>query len=150
MNPEDFLSLARELYLKGNEAALRSATSRAYYAAFHKSREMLTSMNIRVGTGAPAHGDISRYLQYSEDRSVTAAGVKLDSLRSMRNKADYDLNTKRVATRSNTDFQLSEAQKIIDVLLGATKSDSYANKIRTSIQTNIGKLEAKSNNTPQD
>jgi len=139
MKPEDFLILAKELHSKGNEAALRSATSRAYYAAFHKGREVLTSMNFKI-VKATAHKDICRYLQYSGDREVIAAGLKLDSLRTMRNKADYDLDIQHVATRSNTSFHLAEAEKIIDALLVATKSGSDVNKIQNSIQANLEKL----------
>ncbi len=38
MNPREFLTLARELAGRDDEAARRTAISRAYYAAFHQLR----------------------------------------------------------------------------------------------------------------
>jgi uncharacterized protein (UPF0332 family) len=41
MTGRDFLALAMQLAGGGSEAEWRSATSRAYYAAFHVARELL-------------------------------------------------------------------------------------------------------------
>jgi uncharacterized protein (UPF0332 family) len=142
MKPEDFLILAKELHLSGNEAALRSATSRAYYAAFHKGREMLASMNFKLSTGPAAHGEICNYLQNSGDSRMEAAGQKLGSLRSIRNKADYRLDIQHVATHSNTSLHLADAEKIIDAL-GATETISNVDKIQGSIEAYIEKLKPK-------
>ena len=149
MKPEDFLILAKELHSSGNEAALRSATSRAYYAAFHRGREMLTSMNFKISTGAAAHGDICNYLQNSGDRRAEAAGQKLESLRSARNKADYRLDIPHIATYSNTSLHLADAGKIINVL-GAIESSPHANKIQDSIQTYIDKLKPEPKASSED
>lgn len=142
MKPEDFLILAKELHLSGKEAALRSATSRAYYAAFHKGRETLSSMNLKIPTGPTAHGEICNYLQNSGDSKMEAVGQKLESLRSTRNKADYRLDIQHVATYSNTSLHLTDAEKIIDVL-SAIETSPNADEIRDSIRAYIEKLKAK-------
>jgi len=149
MKPEDFLTLAKELHSSGNEAALRSATSRAYYAAFHKGREIIASMKFKLSTGSAAHGEICNYLQNSGDSMMVAAGQKLESLRSIRNKADYRLDIQHVATSSNTSLHLANAEKIIDAL-GATQTLHNIDKIQDSIHAYLEKLQPKEETGSED
>jgi uncharacterized protein (UPF0332 family) len=48
MNWRDFLSLAARLGADTTEADWRTAVSRAYYAAFHAARQLLTGLNFTV------------------------------------------------------------------------------------------------------
>ena len=54
MTGADFYNLALALQAKGGPAELRSATSRAYYAAFHRAHELLSSIGIRLPQGPSA------------------------------------------------------------------------------------------------
>ena len=60
VNFRDYLSLARTLAGGMTEAEWRSASSRAYYAAFHVARLLLLDLGFRVPQADRAHG----YLYY--------------------------------------------------------------------------------------
>lgn len=74
-----------------HEAAYRSAISRAYYAAFcetrnllHNTREYLPKFN------AEDHRDMVDWLQKSSESKKRLIGKNLGELREDRNSADYD------------------------------------------------------------
>lgn len=95
MRPEDFLSLARELASRDDEASLRTAISRVYYALFHNARLILRSRHIRVPKGVSAHYEVParlRELAYDENNFFyEALASELDTLRTLRVKADYHI-----------------------------------------------------------
>jgi uncharacterized protein (UPF0332 family) len=91
MNGRDFLPLARSLSNQGTEPARRSAVSRAYYAAFHVARDWLESLGFVVPSADTCHKYLCLRLQNCGDPAVLRAGAKLDALRSVRNRADYDM-----------------------------------------------------------
>lgn len=73
------------------EAQLRSAVSRAYYAAFHLS---LNHLRDHQQVQVPEKGNIHRWVIEQFTDSVDAAhrvvGANLDRLRDHRNEADYE------------------------------------------------------------
>ncbi len=73
------------------EAKLRSAISRAYYAAFCKARNHLRDRegHLIPDTGK-AHGIVSDLFQRSPHRPRKKIGANLNRLRENRRKADYD------------------------------------------------------------
>lgn len=91
MNPEEFLVVADHLASQPSEASKRSAISRAYYGVFHLARELIESCGVKVARSAEGHGVVLRCLQNCGMEKLARAGSMLDSLRSIRNKADYDL-----------------------------------------------------------
>jgi uncharacterized protein (UPF0332 family) len=91
MNDRDFLPVARTLAAAGGEAELRSAVSRAYYAAFHAARDLLGRLGFAVPRADRAHEYLYRRLNNCALGPVVAAGRVLHSLRSRRNQADYDV-----------------------------------------------------------
>jgi hypothetical protein len=54
MDPHDFLLLAARLSNSSDQADLRTAVSRAYYAAFHVARDFLTALGFRTPMGEQA------------------------------------------------------------------------------------------------
>lgn len=87
-----FLVLAEELAAQSdNEAALRSAVSRAYYAAFCSAREHLLNTHIlyRIRTHRPrlSHRTVWRTYQRDIDRRI---GMDGNRLRELRNLVDYE------------------------------------------------------------
>ena len=87
-----YLVLAEELAeQKDNEAALRSAVSRAYYAAFCLAREHLlnTNMLFRSRLHRPRLSHQTVWLTYSRnvDRRI---GMDGNRLRELRNLVDYE------------------------------------------------------------
>ncbi len=92
MTPEDFIRFAGLLVAKfpADEAAVRTAVSRAYYGAFHLAVELLHELSI----SQLDHGSIRRYLMESGVMAAVEAGSKLNDLQSDRVKPDYRLDSK--------------------------------------------------------
>ena len=92
----DLLTLAEALKSDPNspgprEASLRSAISRAYYAAFCVARNFGRDRGEFTPTGTGAdHGLVRGHFLLSSDRTRRKIGADLDRLRDSRNKADYD------------------------------------------------------------
>lgn len=95
MNPADNLSLAQFLSKppKGppEEAALRGACGRAYYAAFATARDALIAVNFTFTNTGQDHKRVVDVLKASTDPDVATAASVLDQLRKTRNSSDYDV-----------------------------------------------------------
>ena len=89
MNADEFLRFAGVLVARysNDEAALRTAISRAYYGAYHVGVELLG----RACTEHLDHGSVRRLLKESGIPSAQRAGLHLDDLQGSRVKADYRL-----------------------------------------------------------
>ena len=85
----DYISLAKDLIKsKPTQAQLRSATSRAYYAAFIKCRNNSPYNTVK---GGDVHFRvISYYKREGASREELSVGHNLDSLRIKRNESDFD------------------------------------------------------------
>lgn len=84
----DWLTLADQLGQRPDEASLRSAVSRYYYAVFLKSRDTLTAQHLLTPRNQDSdHRDVSVALKQNRR---AGAGTALDTLRRLRNDADYD------------------------------------------------------------
>jgi uncharacterized protein (UPF0332 family) len=90
MNWRDFLALAAQLAADATEAGWRSAVSRAYYAAFHTARRLLTELSFTVPRADRAHQYLVFRLSNCGESTAEQAGRDLDTLRRLRNRADYD------------------------------------------------------------
>jgi uncharacterized protein (UPF0332 family) len=92
MEGTDFLDLAAFLAAQNrNEAARRTAVSRAYYAAFHFARAYLKDLGVAVPANASGHEFIVLRLENCGHAEAYEAGALLSDVRSERNRADYDL-----------------------------------------------------------
>lgn len=80
MNGRDFLKSARRLAGGSEEADWRSAASRAYYAAFHAARELLTSLRFRTPRADRAHNYLYVRLNNCGEPSVRRAADLLHEL----------------------------------------------------------------------
>ena len=85
LDPLEFLGLARELGGRSEEAALRAAVGRAYYALFLLAREKL---GIPLTT-ADVHSHVARVLRGQPGFWKVASDLRV--LRALRNVADYQL-----------------------------------------------------------
>ncbi len=90
MDFRDYLTLAARLVAGTTEAEWRSAISRAYYAAFHIARELLSNLGFRVPQAERSHGYLWLRLANAGAADVRVAGNRLNALRRQRNRADYD------------------------------------------------------------
>ena len=114
MNGRDFLSLARDLLASSTEAAWRSSVSRAYYAAFHVARELLEDVGFTVPRGERAHAYLWLRLSNCGEPQVQDAGRRLNTLRGLRNRADYDVTASLALPTA--DGQVRIGEDIIQVL----------------------------------
>ena len=124
MNWRDFLALAARLAAEPTEADWRSAVSRAYYAAFHVARELLAGLNFTVPRADRAHQYLVFRLSNAGEPTVEASGRDLDTLRRLRNRADYD--TAPAVTSAQAAAAVRLAEGIIQALdaarLGPTRT----------------------------
>jgi uncharacterized protein (UPF0332 family) len=90
MNWRDFLLLASRLAAGTTEADWRTSVSRAYYAAFHIARRLFADLSFTVPRADRAHQYLVFRLTNSGESAVEQAGRDLDTLRRLRNRADYD------------------------------------------------------------
>lgn len=117
MNFRDYLPLAHILAGGTTEAEWRSASSRAYYAAFHVARLLLLDLRFRVPKADRAHGYLWLRLSNAGHPGTMAAGRRLGQLRRERNWADYDDH--RTTARTDAIRNVQEAEKIIQALEAA-------------------------------
>lgn len=107
-----YLSLAKDLVeVRGDEAAYRSAISRAYYAAFCVTRDLRLSHGDVDAETAKNHKAFWRSWRESGDRVRMGLGDKGNSLRMTRNNADYE--TRRQYIRNDALLAIADAQDII-------------------------------------
>lgn len=90
MNWRDFLWLADRLAKDATQADWRTAVSRAYYAAFHVARQLLADLNFTIPRADRAHQYLVFRLSNCGESVVVQAGRDLETLRRLRNRADYD------------------------------------------------------------
>nr|MDO8080132.1 HEPN domain-containing protein [Candidatus Freyarchaeota archaeon] len=102
-DPIEFLKLAEEL-LTYDEAKIRTAISRSYYASFLHVREVAGLGGLKMSR---VHREVVRFLY----RRNPFAANTLHLLRRLRNDADYDL--KRVFSISEAKLSINYAKKIM-------------------------------------
>ncbi len=119
MNPRDFNQVAIDIVVKrppSGPAAYRSAISRAYYAALNVAADVLTSIGHSPGKGDSKHKKLVIYLQQSGDAELSSVGRSIDTMRTMRNLADYDMMNTTVETLSEARDRAESARLVIEHL----------------------------------
>ena len=96
--------------------------SRAYYASFHVARRLLVDLNFAIPRADRAHQYLVFRLSNCTEVPVEQAGRDLDTLRRLRNRADYDDLPALTQAQANASVQL--AQGIIQVLDEARQEPS--------------------------
>lgn len=119
----DYLELADELSTSGDEARLRSAVSRAYYAAYHRARVVAERRyQFTASAGANKHDQLWKFLKQDgkvQSPRERAAGEDGLNLRDMRAQADYDAVKSEVWKRK-ADHAIRLAKKVIEAVQGPT------------------------------
>lgn len=113
---EDYLVQAQMLASIGNEAALRSAVSRAYYSAFGLGLRRLRDVEGRaVPNSSAAHKYVWKTFAVDpSDQTRQLIGVTLNRLRSARNHADYDNSVNDLVGLSQ--LSLEDAQLVVNLV----------------------------------
>ena len=131
MTGRDFLAVAHALAAGPTEAEWRSAVSRAYYVAFHTTREFMTRRRFRVPAGEQAHAYLWLRLSNTGDPAADTIGRLLRDLRGRRNIADYDLA--RLRTQANATDAVTDARDLIarmDALTGSPAETAIRDGMR--------------------
>jgi uncharacterized protein (UPF0332 family) len=117
----DYLIVARHLTEHSTasgyaEGCLRSAISRAYYAALNTTRNLLRDQRgIEVPETVEIHQFVPRWFMDEEDPVQQEIGILLDRLRDRRRRADYADEVTRVSALAAR--SLEDAQIVIDRVL---------------------------------
>ena len=130
MNWRDFLSLADRLAADTTEADWRTAVSRAYYAAFHVARRLLADLNFAVPRADRAHQFLVFRLSNCGESVVEQAGRDLDTLRRLRNRADYDAAPAVSQSQATAGVRLAEG---IIQALDAARVEPTRTRIRDAM-----------------
>ncbi len=111
---EQYLRLARELAKRTNdEAALRSAISRAYYAVYGTARNHLEGERARSNRGL--HKALwDQYRKSEASPEYREIGLLGDKLRKKRNMADYENTVEKLPKK--VDHSLETAQQVLELL----------------------------------
>lgn len=133
MNPRDFHHLASQLVNDTSPAALRSAISRAYYAAYNVAVEFLADLGFRVSKGPAGHGEVQHRLSNSEDTEVMQVGSQLTDLHSRRIQADYRLDRTDVENSKTVRALVEQTRRMIHIL-DSCRSEPRRTQITTAIQ----------------
>jgi len=113
MEEKEFFELAQKLVQMRSEPALRSAISRAYYAAYHCCLKLLREFGFQFSKDSSAHEKVSAYLNNAAIIEIEFAGKELNYLRRRRNHADYDFASKEFQDHITCQLDLARAQTII-------------------------------------
>lgn len=110
MEGKDFLELAKKLQNSDEEASLRTAVSRSYYAIFNHVKDFMTANGIKLPSAAEAHEKAQQYLSNSGIEEAEDLADDLDNLRRNRNDADYELRSPKFSyDKKNTGLVSAKA-----------------------------------------
>jgi len=112
MDPLDFHKVADNLVKQAGAAEFRSAISRAYYGIFLFCCKKINEMGFNLPRDASAHVQLTQYLNNCDDFKLQSVASQLKDLRSIRNLADYDLNSKKVEKFENVKANVQQAKKM--------------------------------------
>lgn len=104
------MALAQELSLRtGEEAALRSAVSRAYYSVYHQARIRLNSNNVSIPPDDFLGSHQRQWKVFREHLDVNCKriGVNGDRLREFRTRADYRDDITNIQSEAKSSLMLA-------------------------------------------
>ena len=113
MDAEEFHRLAETLVCRAGAADCRTAISRAYYSAFLYCRDKLQSRGVQFDRDGSVHLQVIKALGASRAMTHREVGDKLDKLRLVRSRADYDLDDAAVERPKNAKYYVEEAERIL-------------------------------------
>ena len=92
MDPLDFLRVADTLSNSAEEAEIRTAVGRAYYAVFNYIRSYLAANNLRL-SNHQIHDKLPKCIMNSGINDIQHVAQKLEELRHDRIEADYEMHS---------------------------------------------------------
>ena len=105
---KDYLTFAKSLQTRTDEAALRSAISRAYYAVFCQARRRWEHDNGPVPLGVNVHEYIWKTYIDDRDRARQFIGRDGFRMRNFRTEADYEDSVSDLINTMKTTLTLAK------------------------------------------
>jgi uncharacterized protein (UPF0332 family) len=129
MTGDEFLTLAGRIVatptLGNAEARLRTATSRAYYGAFHLAVAILATWGFKVKRNAYGHQEVYNLFWGSGHSEARKVASLLDDLRTERIAADYRMDDQRFS-ESETAMMCVEMGLAVRLALERCQSEASA------------------------
>jgi hypothetical protein len=91
MDARNFLAVAAQFKNSGDEAERRTSIGRCYYALFNVVINLLTANGVVFRQVSDDHHKLVSYLTKTKHRAASSVGSALLSLRTDRNRADYEM-----------------------------------------------------------
>ena len=92
VDPDDILATAESMGQEGEEVHWRNAISRAYYAAFHKSRILAEGIEPQTDFAtSTAHQDVPNVIKATHGLKGRQISAMLTNSHKARKRADYDI-----------------------------------------------------------
>ena len=132
MDPRAFHALASKLAASTGAAEMRSASSRAYYAAFLMVDAFLRDLGFSPAKNESRHRTVEYLLSYSAEAVLLQASTNLRVLRQHRNDADYDMSKSDPESPASARASVARATGIIRAVDGFGPGPR-----RTSVQASI-------------
>jgi len=107
MNARDFFAVAAQFKNSENEAERRTSIGRSYYALFNVVIGALTAKGVIFRQTPDDHHRLVSYLTKTRNRTANSVGSALLSLRTDRNRADYEMAL--VTSVRTTEFVFQKA-----------------------------------------
>lgn len=115
MDATEFLEFSKKLDTS-HEAYARSCISRAYYCAYHETKEFLENeLNIDIARiEGGSHEKISKALIMDKNLKIKGLGYKMVTFHARRVMADYKLNEECQQSKANE--AINECEKILEII----------------------------------
>ncbi len=104
-----YLDLANELVQREDEAAKRTAVSRAYYSVFCMARNWLEVKSIPIGHGMNDHHIVWSTFEKLQGKRAKKIGLEGQRLRRARNMMDYDNSVPQLSSTIKSSMQRANA-----------------------------------------
>jgi hypothetical protein len=138
MEGKEFLIAAQKLAQMRFEAAIRSAYSRAYYAAFNAGTRLLRDLGFIVPKDAAAHDHLYHRLNNAGMAEIMNIAGRLKDLRQKRIHADYDMESRSFQSHTECELDIARAKLIITQL-----ESCYQPPLRNQLKDGIQEYERK-------
>ena len=139
MEGKSFFTIAQKLAQMRNEPALRSAISRAYYAAYNCCIQFLEVCGFQFEKDSPAHEKVYQYLHNAGFADIEAAARALNILRKRRNRADYNMTSTEFQDHITCQGDLASAQTVI-LLIEKYSHEPLRTKLRNGVREYVAKI----------
>ncbi len=112
VNPDALLTAAEVIGRGHEELDWRNAASRAYYAAFHRSRFLIEEQGLQPIQSHSAHLDVIEALKdRANSGDLKSVGYMLDFCRKLRIVADYEIQA--AFPKGDADTALEQARRVL-------------------------------------